>query len=144
MVTSEFPPRSAGTGNYVHKISRRLVEKGRQVTVITRRSLKNTRRQAVDVMSVLRSPFILASFDVSIHGLFVNILVRRLKSDLTLAHSHIPFPTSIKTSLPRTVHIPAYHNLGINVVGLAGTDEQRAKSCAKKFKVKRNREAEST
>jgi len=109
MLTSQFPPNSAGTGNYVHNISRKLVQKGHHVTVITRGSFKNIERQIVHGINVFRVPFIpIYPFHVSIHGLFVNELVKKLEPQLNIVHSHIPFPPPVKTSLPSvtTVHTP--------------------------------------
>jgi len=107
MITSEFPPKSAGTGNYVHNISRKLVEKGHKVSLITRGSANRARREAVDGIKVFRVPFIpIYPFHVSLHGMLVNRLVKSLEPGLTLIHSHIPFPPLVRTSLPTvtTVH----------------------------------------
>jgi hypothetical protein len=36
MVVGEFPPNCAGIGYYVYNLSKKLVERGHSVTVITR------------------------------------------------------------------------------------------------------------
>ena len=107
MVASEFPPKSAGVGNYVCNVSMKLVEKGHKVTVITRGSPKNTTMEVTNRIVVYRVPFIpIYPFHVSVHGIFANSLAKLLEPELTLVHSHIPSPPFIRTSLPSiaTVH----------------------------------------
>ena len=109
MITSEFPPKWAGIANYVYNVSQKLVEKGHRVTVITRGSAKNTGKEIIDRIEVFRAPFIpIYPFHVSVHGIFVNRLVKMLEPELTLVHSHSPFSPPIRTSLPMitTVHTP--------------------------------------
>lgn len=39
--------------------------------------------------------------------------------------------------IARRAHLPAYRDLGVDIVGLADASEQRARSCAKKFKIRK-------
>jgi UDP-N-acetylglucosamine 3-dehydrogenase len=40
-------------------------------------------------------------------------------------------------AIARKAHIPAYRDLGVDIIAVADTNEQRAKSCARRFKVKK-------
>lgn len=109
MITREFPPKSGGIGYYVYNLSKKLVERGHQITVITRGSVNKTKKEVVDGIQLFRVPFFpLYPFHIWIHGAFVNRLFRKLEPRLTLVHLHTPVPPPIKTSLPliTTVHTP--------------------------------------
>jgi len=109
MITREFPPISGGIGYYVYNLSKKLVERGHQITVITRGSVKKTKKEVVDGIEVFRVSFFpLYPFHIWIHGAFVNRLYRKLEPKSTLVHLHTPIPPPIKTSLPiiTTVHTP--------------------------------------
>lgn len=109
MITKEFPPISGGIGYYVDNLSRKLLERGHKITVITKGSANKTEKQVVNGIDVFRVSFFpLYPFHVWIHGLFVNRLFKSLESKLTLVHLHTPISPLIKTSLPiiTTVHTP--------------------------------------
>jgi len=126
MITREFPPNSGGIGYYVYYFSKKLLERGHKVTVITRGSANRTVKEVVDGIDVFKVSFFPAyPFHVWIHGAFVNRLIKLLEPILTLVHLHTPLTPPIKTSLPiiTTVHTPMkvdarYHEV-LDVYSLA-------------------------
>lgn len=109
MITGEFPPISGGVGYYVYNLSKKLLQRGHQVTVITRGSTNKTRKEVVDGINVFRVSFFpFYPFHVWIYGVFVNRLFKSLEPKITLVHLHTPLPPPIKTSRPiiTTVHTP--------------------------------------
>jgi len=107
MVTREFPPESGGIGYYVYNLSRKLLERGNEVTVLTRGSATKTTKEAVDGIEVFKVSFFpLYPLHMWIHGIFVNTLFKSLEGALTLVHLHTPISPPVKTSLPiiTTVH----------------------------------------
>lgn len=109
MITSEFPPKSGGIGYYVYYLSKKLLERGHEVTVITRGSTTKTVRESVNGIDVFKVSFFpFYPFHIWIHGVFVNRLIETLEPKLTLFHLHTPLPPPIKTRLPviTTVHTP--------------------------------------
>ena len=107
MVTREFPPESGGIGYYVYNLSKKLLERGHNVTVLTRGSPSKSVRESVEGMEVFKVSFFpLYPFHLSIHGLFMNKLFKSLEPSFDLVHIHSPLPPPIKTSLPiiTTIH----------------------------------------
>jgi len=110
MIAREFPPGPGGIGYYVYYLSKKLLERGHEVTVITRGHPNKTVKEAVDGIHVFKVSFFpVYPFHVWIHGAFVNRLLKSLEPKLTLVHLHTPLPPPIKTSLPimTTVHSPS-------------------------------------
>jgi len=109
MITSEFPPRSGGVGYYVYHLSRKLVERRHQVTIITRGSAGKTKVATVDGFRVFKVRFVpFYPFHVLLLGTSVGKLFRSMESEFDLVHLHTPMPLPIRTSLPTitTVHTP--------------------------------------
>jgi len=109
MITQEFPPRPGGIGSYVYCLSKKLLEKGHAVTVITRGPKSRTQRERVDGIDLFKVSFFpFYPFHIAIHRVFVNNLLKLLEPRLTLVHLHTPLPPPIETSLPivTTVHTP--------------------------------------
>jgi glycosyltransferase involved in cell wall biosynthesis len=107
MITREFPPSSGGIGYYVYNLSKGLIRKGHKVTVITRGSTRKIEKDVIDGIDVFKVTFFpLYPFHMTIHGFFVNSLLKSLSSDISLIHLHSPLTPSIKTFLPivTTVH----------------------------------------
>jgi glycosyltransferase involved in cell wall biosynthesis len=107
MITREFPPESGGIGYYVYSLSRKLLERGNEVTVFTRGSATKTKREVVDGIEVFKVSFFpIYPFHIWVHGIFVNTLLKSFESSSTLVHLHTPLSPPIKTSLPiiTTVH----------------------------------------
>ncbi|MBN2261195.1 MAG: glycosyltransferase, partial [Clostridiales bacterium] len=106
MITVEFPPTPGGIGSYVYNLSKKLIQKGNQVTVITRGSLKQKRLET-DGIEIFELPFLpIYPLHVWLHGMYVKRLVKQLESNFNLIHVHSPIACSISSSLPvlTTVH----------------------------------------
>lgn len=107
MITREFPPESGGIGYYINNLSKGLIKKGHKVTVITRGSTHRLEKEVIDGIAVFKATFFpLYPFQMPLHGLFVNSLVKSLEPEISLVHLHSPLTPSIKTALPiiTTVH----------------------------------------
>ena len=119
MITREFPPDLGGISYYVYYLSKKLQERGHEITVITRGSTRKTTREVVDGINVVRVTFFpIYPFHIWIHGAFVNQALKSIERNLTLIHLHSPVTPPIKTSLPKltTVHTPSktdarYHEI---------------------------------
>ena len=104
MIVCEFPSNSGGQGYYVYNLSRKLVEKGHKVTVITRGSWKRGYYEEVDGVSVYRATFIPSyPMHLQVHGIFVNRLLKSLEPNFDIIHLHNPNIPVIHTSLPTMV-----------------------------------------
>lgn len=121
VMSTPFPPEE-GIGNYVYNLSRKLIEKGHQVTVITRSSSWRMQTDTIGGVDVFRAPFIPCyPFHVRVHGFFVNKLFKSLESNIDIVHIHTPLAPVIKTSLPivTTMHTSIIRDIDfIEVKGL--------------------------
>jgi glycosyltransferase involved in cell wall biosynthesis len=107
MLSREFPPQSGGIGYYVYNLSKKLVERGNEVTVLTRGSASKTTREVVDGIELFKASFFpVYPFHMWIHGMFAKTILKSLESTLTLVHLHTPISPPVVTSLPiiTTVH----------------------------------------
>jgi glycosyltransferase involved in cell wall biosynthesis len=103
-----FPPNE-GIGYYTYNLSKKLLEKGHEVVVITRGSFKKTQTEIFDSIEIIRAPYVpIYPFYLKIHGIFVNKVLKSLESNIDLVHIHTPLSPFVKTSLPiiTTVHTP--------------------------------------
>lgn len=104
MYTSEFPPDVGGISSYVYNLSKRFVERGHDVTVITRGTWRKTYCEEIDgiyVYKVRFIPFFPSPF--KIHQLYINKLLKSLKFNFDLIHLHgtlIPVKPIFNNSLP--------------------------------------------
>jgi glycosyltransferase involved in cell wall biosynthesis len=106
IISSPFPPED-GIGYHVYNISKKLIEHGHKVTIITRGSLSRNeffRYDGIDVIKVFFAP--LYPLHVKIHGFFVNKLLNKLEDKFDIIHVHTPLSPLINTSLPvvNTIH----------------------------------------
>jgi len=109
MICSEFPPLAAGGGYHVYNLSKKLVERGHEVAVITRGSWKKTYQEEIDGVSVYRVRFIPSyPFHLQPHGFFVNRLLRSIESNFDIIHLH-------------NSNIPVVHSSSPTVVTVHGT-----------------------
>jgi len=107
MILSTPLPPEEGIGNYVYNVSKKLIERGHDVTVITRGNLSKTQIDFIDNIRVIKAPFApVYPFHVHFHGFFVNRLFKSLEKDFDIVHIHTPLSPIVKTSLPivSTVH----------------------------------------
>ena len=96
MITREFPPISGGIGYYVYNLSKKLIERGHEVSVITRGSTRKTIKSEVEGIDIFWAPFFpLYPFHLGIHGYFVNKIVKSLSSEVDLIHIHSPLPPPV-------------------------------------------------
>lgn len=104
--SAPVPPRE-GIGNYIYNMSKKFVEKGEKVTIITRGGLNTTESYIFEGIRILKVPFIpLYPFHVHIHELFVNNIFKYINPDII--HIHSPLSPLINTKLPiiSTFHTP--------------------------------------
>ena len=119
MITRELPPDSGGIGYYVYNLSRKLIERGNNVTIITRGSKARFGQEVVEEIEVFRVPFFpVYPFHIWVHGFFIKMLFKSIGSKFDIVHMHSPLVPPIKTSVPiiTTVHTPSkidakYHEI---------------------------------
>lgn len=105
MITPEF--KEGGIGNYVYQLSKKLVEKGINISIITRGNNKPTNKIVIENMSVYKVPILpLNPFHISIHKIFVNRLLKKIDSGFDLLHLHSPILPNISSNLP--IHVTAH------------------------------------
>lgn len=105
IISTPFPPEE-GIGHYTFNLSKKLMKKGHEITVITRGSFK-TKIEFFEGIRVIKAPFIpLYPFHIAIHGFFVNRLFKSIENEFDLIHFHTPLPPIISTYLPviTTIH----------------------------------------
>jgi glycosyltransferase involved in cell wall biosynthesis len=110
LISREFPPKSGGIGYYVYYLSKKLIERGHNVSVITRGSAGRTKKRVIDGITVYYVTFLpLYPFHIWLHSVFVNKIFRSLEPRLTLVNLHSPLPSPVTTLLPiiTTVHSPS-------------------------------------
>ena len=101
MFTSEFPPDLGGRSTYVYNLSKGLIERGHNVTIIARGVWKRTYREEIDGISVYRVRFIpFYPSPFHLHGFFLNKLFKKLESKFDLVHVHGTLMPVARTSLP--------------------------------------------
>jgi glycosyltransferase involved in cell wall biosynthesis len=106
MLTSEFPPDLGGISVYIYNLSKRLIERGHKVTVITRGTWGKTYYENIDGIFVYRVRFIpFYPNPFKLHGLFVNKLFKRIEPELDLLHVHGSISPVIGTHLPTVVTV---------------------------------------
>lgn len=110
MISSEFPPVSGGVGYYVYNLSKKIVERGHNVTILTAaRSSRQMKKEIKEGITVIRVPFLpLYPFHVHVLDYFIQRAFTPLESHFELVHAHSPMPLPINTFLPilTTVHTP--------------------------------------
>ena len=102
MVTPEFPPNCAGVGYYAYNLSKKLIEMGNDVTVITRGSWKKVKIECFNGIKVYRVRFLpLPPVHVKIHGYFLNKFFSKTfdENNFDIIHYHSPLVPPIKTDL---------------------------------------------
>lgn len=105
IISTPFPPEE-GIGFYVYNLSKKLIERGHEVTVITRGSIK-TQKEVLEGINIIKVLFLpVYPFHVQFHGYFVNRLFDSIKNEFDIVHIHTPLTPHIETSLPiiTTIH----------------------------------------
>lgn len=100
IISTPFPPEE-GIGYYTYNLSKKLIEKGHEITVITRGDLSRTEISYFEGIKIIKPYFIpLYPFHVQFHGFFVNKLFESMENEFDIIHYHSPLPPIIKTALP--------------------------------------------
>lgn len=105
VISTPFPPEE-GIGYYAYNLSKKLIEKGHEVTIFTRGSFR-TRYKFYEGINVVEVPFFpLYPFHVNLHGFIFKRLFKSKESDFDLVHIHTPLTPTLNTSLPvvSTIH----------------------------------------
>jgi glycosyltransferase involved in cell wall biosynthesis len=108
IISTQFPPEE-GIGNYVHNLSKKLIDSGHSVSVITRSPSLRSESFKIDGIGVHWVTFVpIYPIYMNLHGFFLNKLIKKLESEFDIVHMHTPLVPLIKTSLPVvvTVHTP--------------------------------------
>ncbi|MGI5892723.1 MAG: glycosyltransferase family 4 protein [Bacillota bacterium] len=102
MVVGEFPPICGGIGYYVYNLSKALLKKGFDVTVLTRGSYREdviyTDFEGIDLWKVRFSP--LYPYHVRFHGYFLNKVLSQYENKFDIVHLHNPLVPVPATTLP--------------------------------------------
>jgi len=104
--STPFPPED-GIGYHIFNISKKLIQNGHKVTIITRGKLKKTDKISFNNIDIYHEHYIpLYPFHVFIHGFYVNKLIKKIQEDFDLIHVHTPLSPIIHTKLPliNTIH----------------------------------------
>jgi len=106
IISTPFPPED-GIGYHVYNLSKRLMERGHEITLITRGSLHKfeiNEFEGIKVVKLFYAP--IYPFHVNIHGFFVNRMLKKIEKNIDVIHVHTPLAPVIKTSLPvvNTIH----------------------------------------
>ena len=108
VISTPFPPEE-GIGYYTYNLSKKLIDKGHEIIVITRGSWNEIQEKLIEDIKVIKAPFLpLYPFYLHIHGVFVNKIFKSIEEEVDILHFHTPLPPFIKTNLPiiTTIHTP--------------------------------------
>ena len=99
LISTPFPPQE-GIGYHTYYLSKKLMEKGHKVVVITRGSFRKNRKTYYDGIEVIKARFIpIYPFYLKIHGYFVNKAFKQIESEIDILHIHSPLPPLIKSRI---------------------------------------------
>lgn len=108
MIVADLPPKVGGIASYVDNLSKNLIERGHEVTILSRGSWKNKCiKEDFDGINVRRIFYVsFYPFHVDLHGIFLKKEFENLKSEFDLVHFHSPLIPSFNTNLPTlsTIH----------------------------------------
>ncbi|MEM4589043.1 MAG: glycosyltransferase family 4 protein [Thermoplasmata archaeon] len=113
IVTPYFPPRRGGVENYTYNISKRLAEKGHEVTVL---STGNTAEETCDDFEVIRIKNKVSISNTPLNMSLAFKLSKILKKeDFDVVNAHMPVPfyadmTAITSKWNNIRFVLTYHN----------------------------------
>ena len=114
VISTPFPPEE-GIGFHVYNLSKKLIEEGHDVSVMTRGHIKVENYQFEDI-KVIKAPFLpIYPLHVHLHGWFIHRKLKRfIEKNFDLIHLHNPLVPVIKTNLPTvvTMHGSLIENVG--------------------------------
>ncbi|KUK17269.1 glycosyltransferase family 4 protein [Thermococcus sibiricus] len=106
LISTPFPPEE-GIGYYTYNLSKKLIEKGHKVTVITRGHYGKVKHFYFDRIEVYKPQFFpVYPFHVHVHKLFVEKFFRNLDNEFDVIHIHSPLSPPITSNSPivGTIH----------------------------------------
>ncbi len=106
IMSNSFPPEE-GIGYYVYNLSKKLIERGNYVTIITRGKAFKTYSIKKEGISIIYAPCIpIYPLHIFYHGVFVNRVLDQIDNEIDVVHVHTPLAPYIKTNKPiiSTVH----------------------------------------
>ena len=103
MITGEqFPQVYGGIGNYIYNLSKILLARGYDVTILTRGSIfrkcYKTKLDTIEIWKIRYFP--IYPFHVRVHGYFLNKILLKNEKKFDVIHMHSPLVPSLKTNLP--------------------------------------------
>jgi len=116
LITPYFYPESGGLESYAYNISKGLVEKGFDVTILCSTRDKNDKTEFIDGIKVIRQKpnFILSNTPIRFNLFFtMSKFIKENNFDLINAHTPVPFYADIAAMVSKIHKIPfvlAYHN----------------------------------
>lgn len=108
IISTPFPPEE-GIGNYAYNLASKLIERGHEVTIVTRGSPRSKRHIRVGCLDTFRVTFLpIYPFHVHLHGFFLHKFLNKHRANFDLVHLHSPLVPAIKRILPSiaTIHTP--------------------------------------
>ena len=108
LISTPFPPEE-GIGYYTYNLSKKLIERGHEVTVITRGNPKNIEHFYFDGIEVYKPQFFpVYPFHVHLQKLFVENFFRKLGKDFDVIHIHSPLSPNLELTenIVVTFHSP--------------------------------------
>ena len=106
LISTPFPPEE-GIGYYTYNLSKKLIENGHEVTVITRGGISGTENLNFRGIDVFKPRFLpLYPFHVQLNSYFVEKFFKNLNKEFDLIHIHSPLSPVINTEIPivNTIH----------------------------------------
>lgn len=144
ITSASFPPEE-GIGNYIYNMSREFIQKGHQVTVITRGSFSKTKEEDFEGIKLYKVPFTpIYPFHVHFHGIFVNKLLKSIENKFDVIHVHSPLPPLVNSKVPvlLTIHSPMKSGASVleitDLFSLAIKFQAKYISCPLEMKLIRN------
>ena len=106
LISTPFPPEE-GIGHYTYNLSKKLIESGHEVTVITRGGISGIENLNFRGIEVFKPRFLpLYPFHVQLNGYFVEKFFKNLDKEFDLIHIHSPLSPVMNTEIPivNTIH----------------------------------------
>jgi glycosyltransferase involved in cell wall biosynthesis len=106
LISTPFPPEE-GIGYYTYNLSKKLIERGHEVAVITRGGFSKIEHFNFDGIEIYKPQFFpIYPFHVHVHKLFVEKFFNELDKKFDVVHIHSPLspPIKLDTSIINTIH----------------------------------------
>jgi len=116
IISPYFYPKKGGLENYSYNIAKILLEKGHDITVLCSDHEKESKKEIVDRIRIIRlkPDFILSNTPIRFNLFFtMSKLVRENNFDLINAHTPVPFYADVAAIVSKRYSIPfvlTYHN----------------------------------